>query len=106
MTLYQEIIFLQSFFKGIWVVENVVSYYTPLIPCQKIGRHQIWSNLKIPKIQLPPNEIGSMNKGWNTACKKPIFERNMCNPNLGLHIFNLAKGKKTRDEYQPNTLFS
>jgi thiol-disulfide isomerase/thioredoxin len=32
MRLYQEIIFLNHWFKGKWVVENVKSYYKPLIP--------------------------------------------------------------------------
>jgi len=32
MVLYQEILFLQHYFNGRWVVENVISYYEPLIP--------------------------------------------------------------------------
>ena len=45
MTLYQEIIWLQHFFKGKWVIENVTPYYTPLIqPSFKIGRHLFWSS--------------------------------------------------------------
>ena len=32
MSLYQEIILLQNFFIGKWVVENVRPYYAPLIP--------------------------------------------------------------------------
>jgi len=31
MAIYQEIIFLQSWFKGKWVLENVIPYYEPLI---------------------------------------------------------------------------
>lgn len=31
MTLYQEIIWLQTFFKGKWCIENVKPYYKPLI---------------------------------------------------------------------------
>lgn len=31
MMLYEEILFLQGYFKGKWVVENVVSWYDPLI---------------------------------------------------------------------------
>ena len=45
MTLYQEIIWLQHFFKDKWVIENVTPYYTPLIqPTFKIGRHLFWSS--------------------------------------------------------------
>ena len=45
MTLYQEIIWLKTFFKGKWVIENVTPYYTPLIqPSFKIDRHLFWSS--------------------------------------------------------------
>lgn len=49
MTLYQEIIFLQTHFKGKWVVENVIPYYKPLIKAEERGRHLFWCNFKIPK---------------------------------------------------------
>src|SRR3990167_1492236 len=39
MRLYQEIILLRHWFRGKWVVENVVSYYEPLIRPQRSGRH-------------------------------------------------------------------
>ena len=47
MRLYQEIILLKYWFKGKWVVENVISYYTPLIVPQQSGRHYFWANFKI-----------------------------------------------------------
>lgn len=47
LSLYQEIIFLQNFFKGKWVVENVVPYYRPLLPAKRIGRHLYWSNFDV-----------------------------------------------------------
>ena len=47
MNLYQEIIFLDKHFKGKWLVENVIPYYTPLIPARKIGRHLFWTNFLI-----------------------------------------------------------
>lgn len=48
MTLYQEIIFLKTHFKGKYVVENVIPYYEPLISAQKRGRHLYWCNFKLP----------------------------------------------------------
>jgi len=45
MKLYEEIIFLQHFFKAKWVVENVKSYYDPLIQPYKSTRHYYWANL-------------------------------------------------------------
>lgn len=47
LRLYEEIIFLQTYHKGKWVVENVVPYYKPLItPTVQIGRHLFWSNFQ------------------------------------------------------------
>ena len=48
MNLYQEIIFLKTFYKGKFIVENVIPYYDALIPAQKRGRHLYWSNFIIP----------------------------------------------------------
>lgn len=47
MSLYQEILLLQHFFKGSYVVENVKPYYKPLIQPQQIGRHCFWSNVNL-----------------------------------------------------------
>ena len=92
MKLYEEIIFLDKFFKGKYCVENVISYYNPLIKPQKIGRHYFWTNFNINNIPQPKNDIGSMEpKYGNVACKKSIEERNAVNSELGLHILNNAK---------------
>lgn len=48
MKLYQEIIFLNTFFKGKYVVENVIPYYEPLIPANKRDRHLYWTNFNLP----------------------------------------------------------
>ena len=48
MKLYQEILFLQHYFKGKYVVENVIPYYTPLIEAKKRGRHLYWTNFNLP----------------------------------------------------------
>lgn len=48
MRLYQEIIFLQTFYNGKFVVENVIPYYEPLIPAYKRGRHLYWTNFPLP----------------------------------------------------------
>ena len=50
MRLYQEIIFLDSFYDGKYVVENVIPYYKPLIPAQERGRHLYWANFRLPNI--------------------------------------------------------
>lgn len=51
--LYSLIIFLQEYFKGSYIIENVRSYYKPLIKPQHIGRHYFWSNLLLEKVDYP-----------------------------------------------------
>tara|TARA_R110002020_G_scaffold20772_2_gene70566 strand:- start:34 stop:684 length:651 start_codon:yes stop_codon:yes gene_type:complete len=51
--LYEEVVFLDNFYKGKYVIENVVPYYKPLIPAQKRNRHLYWANFKIPHIEIP-----------------------------------------------------
>jgi len=49
MKLYEEILFLQHYYKhGKFVVENVIPFYEPLITAQKKGRHLYWTNFTLP----------------------------------------------------------
>jgi len=106
MSLYQEIIFLQNFYKGKFCVENVVSYYEPLIKPLKIGRHYLWSNFNITNIIQPKDDIGSMEpKYGNKANKKPLEERNAVNSELGLHILSSAVGIINESKVEQNKLF-
>jgi DNA (cytosine-5)-methyltransferase 1 len=57
MALYQEILFLQHYFKGKYVVENVIPYYEPLIQAKKRGRHLYWTNFNLP------TDIGERKEG-------------------------------------------
>ena len=60
MKLYQEIIFLQYNFKGLYVVENVKPYYTPLIePDFILQRHYYWSNIEVPSMNAPKHKLRS-----------------------------------------------
>ena len=55
MKLYQEILFLQRWAPGAWVVENVKPWYKPLIsPASACGRHLFWSNLELFFLPEPP----------------------------------------------------
>ena len=112
MTLYQEILFLQHYYKtGKWVVENVIPYYEPFLPqYTQIGRHFIWSNFRIPKIEMPKNEIGTMMKQYvgtgKHAHDKSLEDRNAVNSELGLHILNCAVGKiLIKKDYEQHSLF-
>ena len=55
--LYEEILFLDKWFKGKYVVENVIPYYEPLIPAKKRGRHLYWTNFNLP------NDLGERKGG-------------------------------------------
>ena len=48
LKLYEEVLFLENYFQGKYCVENVIPYYTPLIPAQKRGRHLYWTNFILP----------------------------------------------------------
>jgi DNA (cytosine-5)-methyltransferase 1 len=49
MKLYEEILFLQHYYRtGKYVVENVIPYYEPLIAAKKRGRHLYWTNFNLP----------------------------------------------------------
>ena len=71
MKLYEEILFLQHYYRsGKFVVENVIPYYEPLIPALKRGRHLYWTNFNLPndvkdrrfKISQEKNELESLCK--------------------------------------------
>jgi DNA (cytosine-5)-methyltransferase 1 len=62
MILYEEILFLQHYFKGKFCVENVIPYYEPLIPAQKRGRHLYWCNFLLPQILSNRNGVIMENK--------------------------------------------
>src|SRR3990167_9017262 len=90
LNLYEEIIFLDFYFKGRWVVENVISYYNPLIDPFRIGRHYFWCNFRLIKIKQPDDEIGKMCGKNQKGHNKPIEERNAVKPEIGLHILKCA----------------
>ena len=108
MRLYEEIIFLDNFFTNKWVVENVVSYYEPLIQPQKRGRHYYWSNFLIPS-DLNERKSPTMTRNKNELAKwiefynynfnkykgkqdKRRLARNMIDYNVGKVILDAAVG--------------
>jgi len=102
MGLYQEIILLQHFFKGKFVVENVIGYYDPLIrPTAELERHYFWTNFFIRSFR------SGRDFDVSDATKERLSEyhgialpadsqdqrkmlRNAVYPPLGLHILNYA----------------
>ena len=113
MSLYQEIIFLQHFYKGKFVVENVKPFYEPLIePTAKIGRHYFWANFDIDESFDMPNFKNFITAGtsketeklkeWlgikyegniyykNNHCPGQVL-RNCVHPKMGRHVLDCLK---------------
>lgn len=110
-TLWQEIVFLQNFSNSLWLVENVVPYYKPLVePTHQIGRHLFWSNFPISaeEVPQPSNFINRADLAGKKAlmdwlgihfeeniyygtnhCPAQIL-RNCVHPKLGEQIFQSA----------------
>ncbi len=104
MSLYQEIIFLKHHHKGLWVVENVVPYYKPLIKAQVLQRHCFWANFVIPTGHFPASPSKKATKerevlqealGFNidkySGVDKRLLLRNCVLPELGKHILYYAE---------------
>lgn len=120
MSLYQEILFLQHYFKtGKWVVENVIPYYEPLIPAQKRDRHLYWANFKLPNIvSLRKFVMGGLDE-VSALCKFHDFDfykykgeqridkiaRNLVDYEAGKTIFATAMGVIIKSNQNQITLF-
>jgi DNA (cytosine-5)-methyltransferase 1 len=109
MKLYGEIIFLQTYFKGKYVVENVKPYYEPLVkPSFELQRHLFWANFEVRNRMFGSSKIRSKNKisdfeGHEVVSDSQISNkrqvmRNCVDPEVGLHIFKSAFGKDDLDD--------
>jgi DNA (cytosine-5)-methyltransferase 1 len=116
MKLYEEILFLQHYYRtGKYVIENVIPYYEPLIPAKKRGRHLYWTNFNLPSdladrrfaISQTKNELKELEKfheinvstykGKQSLVK---IARNLVDYEAGRTIFetalNIQKNKNTQ----------
>lgn len=127
MRLYAEIILLKTFFKGKFCIENVKSYYEPLIQPQISGRHYFWANFQIPPLQ---NRIrlqsisGNNDKKGEKGARKKAFEmlgfdlssydypckekllRNCVDPFIGKTILDKILEIETYNNVKQGSLFS
>lgn len=100
MKLYEEIIFLQYHFRGKWCVENVKSYYDPLIAPAVIGDHYFWTNFFIPPVKNEKRyhhaDIKDLaaRKGFDLdqlkGLNKTTVLRNCVEPEVGKQILDYA----------------
>jgi len=121
MKLYEEILFLQHYYRtGKWVVENVIPYYEPLIAAKKRGRHLYWTNFNLPsdlgdrRVQIGAGtdelkrlcefhkiDISSY-KGEQSMIK---VARNLVDYEAGLTIYNVARGIFEKSKFNQTSLF-
>jgi len=105
MSLYQEVIALKHLAKECkWVVENVIPYYKYIVePSIILGRHAYWSNFGIMKKKF--SKSGGIAGNTERKDSHVYFDvskygmtindkalRNCVDPELGLHILNMATG--------------
>lgn len=120
MKLYQEIIFLQHYFDGKFVVENVVPYYEPLIYGHKRGRHIYWTNFRIPSILSERKSISMESRNeidqWcefhdynfrKYKGKQPVqkIARNLVDYEAGKTILDAALGVMRKQNTNQTELF-
>ena len=114
VTLYQQIILLKSWFKGKYVIENVIPYYDYLVePSFIIGRHPFWSNFNVENLEVKNIDISrSTTKELSDYLGIPIPRykagvtlRNSVEPKTGLHIINSALGIINESKVEQDKLF-
>jgi len=118
--LYSIIVFLRDCFRGDWVIENVKTYYKPLIhPTSQLGRHYIWSNLNIPSLkQKEAEHLAFDDNDYEKGCKlkgidykfitsfkldKGMLKQvinNCVNPIEGRYVFDFIERKNTQKQFQ------
>jgi DNA (cytosine-5)-methyltransferase 1 len=120
MALYQEILFLQHYFKGKYVIENVIPYYEPLIQAQKRGRHLYWTNFNLPnELNERKIQIGAGKDEVNKLCKFHDYDfrkykgeqrtdkiaRNLVDYEAGRTIFETALGIIKKKDIKQTSIF-
>lgn len=120
MSLYQEIIFLNTYCHGKYCVENVIPYYPPLIPAKQRGRHLYWTNFNLPNVLSERKvKVGSGIDEVKKLCefhqidvseykgeqRKDKIARNLVDYEAGRTIFETAMGIIKNRNQEQTSLF-
>ena len=120
MKLYEEILFLQHYYKGKYVIENVIPYYEPLIAAKKRGRHLYWTNFSLPNnlndrrfaISQTKNELQELCKfhninidSYNGNQSKVKIGRNLVDYEAGKTILETVLGIVRKQDINQTELF-
>jgi DNA (cytosine-5)-methyltransferase 1 len=120
--LYEEVVLLDNYFDGKYVVENVIPYYEPLIPAKKRGRHLYWTNFNLPNnigerdgsgiISKAKNEVDVLCKfhdydfyKYKGTQRRDKIARNLVDYEAGKTIFDIARGIISKPKHNQETLF-
>lgn len=111
--LYEEIIFLNTFYKGLFTVENIIPYYgnegliIPGLAAQQHHRHLFWCNFRIRTTDKrnPPKQIQTI-IAQNSKRKRKTYDGDIVNvkttqPHFGFDLSNV-KLKTRKDKILRN----
>jgi len=119
MKLYEEILFLEQFFKGKYCIENVIPYYKPLITGIKRDRHLYWTNFNLPnQLSSRSGKIGG-NDEVKRLCEFHDYDfykykgtqridkiaRNLVDYEAGKTILDTVMGIKRKEDVLQTELF-
>ena len=89
MKLYEEVIFLKTWFKGKYCIENVISYYEPLIRPTELENHYFWTNFLIS--YKKPNKRGLIRVSMDERIE--YMQKNL---GIDLTDINISKSLKSK----------
>mgnify|MGYP003135990464 FL=1 len=110
MKLYEEIILLNKWYKGHYVVENTIPYYKPLIEGRIMAKHIWWSNINFPDIKIKSRghrggtveslqKLKGINLDKYKIKEKRKLLRNCVEPKVAEHIMNYLKQNGDNHKY-------
>jgi DNA (cytosine-5)-methyltransferase 1 len=121
MALYQEVIFLEYYYKGKYCIENVIPFYDMLIPAKKRNRHLYWTNFNLPNIlserknpdlSRTKNLVDALSKFHDYDFRKykgkqsiQKVARNLVDYEAGKTILDTVMGIRTKQNINQTELF-
>jgi len=121
MALYQEIIFLEYYYDGKYVVENVIPFYDLLIQGYKRNRHIYWTNFNLPSnlserknpdLGRTKNVVDALSKFHDYDFRKykgkqsiQKVARNLVDYEAGKTILDTVLGIRTKQNINQTELF-
>tara|TARA_R100000995_G_scaffold16078_1_gene6313 strand:+ start:210 stop:866 length:657 start_codon:yes stop_codon:yes gene_type:complete len=107
LKLYEEIILLDKWFDGEYVVENTIPYYEPLIKGRVMAKHIWWSNVEFADFSIKTRghrggtveslqKLKGINLDKYKIKDKRKLLRNCVEPSVAMHIFKNTRGYQNK----------